>query len=304
MRDSYAHRSIFVRRRRGFTLVELLVVIAVVALLVGVLLPALGHARKCALFTGELSAGRQMLTGYTMYTGDNDDRLMVGYPSAEMLQRGVVRARDEAGDRIDRMAGVPIAAAQRYTWRLLPYLDFQIKGLYRDGDTVENLRGNTRDYTYAVSVAPRMGLNQAFMGGSADSGDPLGYAHNPGLEDQIRSVWGNSWYARRMADVRRPSLQIVFAQSTGNDPFSGAELDGYYRVSAPYALGRLWSEEEPVGLADEEAIDYGNVDFRFMKRAAVANADGSAAGVGYADLLDMRRWSPQADEPDWSLPTP
>ncbi len=59
----------------GFTLIELLVVISIIALLVGILLPALGAARKSAKKAQCLSQLRQIATGIVNYTGGWDDRL-------------------------------------------------------------------------------------------------------------------------------------------------------------------------------------------------------------------------------------
>jgi len=59
----------------GFTLIELLVVISIIALLVGILLPALGAARKSAKKAQCLAQLKQIATGIINYTGDWDDRL-------------------------------------------------------------------------------------------------------------------------------------------------------------------------------------------------------------------------------------
>jgi prepilin-type N-terminal cleavage/methylation domain-containing protein/prepilin-type processing-associated H-X9-DG protein len=63
------------KQAAGFTLIELLVVISIIALLVGILLPALGAARKSAIRAQCLSQLRQLALGATMYTNDWDDRL-------------------------------------------------------------------------------------------------------------------------------------------------------------------------------------------------------------------------------------
>ena len=62
------------QRTRGFTIVELLVVISIIALLVGILLPAIGKARDSARLRQSSSNLRQLALAHQMYASEWNDR--------------------------------------------------------------------------------------------------------------------------------------------------------------------------------------------------------------------------------------
>lgn len=59
------------KRKSGFTLVELLVVIGIIALLISILLPALGKAQESAKNIKCANNVRQLIVGSTMYANDH-----------------------------------------------------------------------------------------------------------------------------------------------------------------------------------------------------------------------------------------
>ncbi len=70
-------------KNKAFTLIELLVVISIIALLIAILLPALGKARESAWSIQCLSQVKQMGVAQTAYNGDNN-----GYFTPSSLETG------------------------------------------------------------------------------------------------------------------------------------------------------------------------------------------------------------------------
>lgn len=272
---------------RGFTLIEMLVVIAIISTLIAILLPSLSYARKCAVITGELSAGRQFILAHQMYTNDFDGRLLPGFASGSMIRRGDVIARDMNGKRLEG------ESARRYPWRLLPYVSYDLGILYRDRDRIEQLKDQTADFHYAVSIAPRMGLNHQFVGGSSESS----LHDSPRTRQAYDKLFGKNWCAKRVSQVRQPSKQLVFASADGDDPKNGLPLDGYFRIDPPNFPDRKWQIERP-----HESTPYGQVGFvtfRFLGKAVTSMLDGHSETLDWEEMQDMRRWAPRATSADW-----
>lgn len=64
------------RRDRGFTLVELLIVIGIISVLISILIPAISKARASAVRTQCLANIRQLVIAQTAYAADQDNYLV------------------------------------------------------------------------------------------------------------------------------------------------------------------------------------------------------------------------------------
>jgi prepilin-type N-terminal cleavage/methylation domain-containing protein/prepilin-type processing-associated H-X9-DG protein len=276
---SMARMNLRFSLNRGFTLLELLIVITVIGILSSLLLPALARGKQKARQINELSAGKQLILSWQLYADEHEDSVLPGYSSQ-------VEAFDNHGNPL----GSPIR--DRYPWRLAPQLGNSFRSIYvnesrRFLDEAEMM--SHADYVYRSSLYPSLGYNSVFVGGDEQK-------FNPAL---AAASYGTDWLVTRTSQIRQPAELIAFA-SARSQPGGSRDEFGYYVVYPPYLKNRQWESSFDAGSPPEK---FGYVHPRWSGRAIAAMADGHAETFNQTELQDMRRWCNAADRPDWTLST-
>ena len=270
--------------RGAFTLVELLVVIGVIAVLVGILLPALSKARRQAKAAQELSNVRQVVTSYLNYTTDNRGWLVPGHWS----KLGPVK--DQFGN------SVFAEAARRWPWHLIASARYQIiRSMYVDERAVQMLESNSPSsmWNYAASLCPSYGLNTNNLGGDRESEN----MNNPGYAKRITQV-PNATQMIVFASARFPAGELAEMSSAESAPF----VSGSWKISAPInqsfnTVSGTWANAADVSWSPDRYSDAGDPSLwgflhpRANGKVACAFLDGHAELKTVDELRDMRHWN-------------
>lgn len=258
--------------RPGFTLVEMLVAVAIVAALATITTAGVQHARHKVALATEINAARNLSIAYAGYAAEHSGNLLPGYrtdPAATNLR----------GELLHH----PVNA--RYPWRLAPYAP-KIEGILLYNGNEKLLDGGNSDYL--VSVRPNLGINDIFVGGHHGSGSPL--RPSPRMIEAL-----GKFHVTRMSEAFNPSRLIVFASARNSRGDTGN-----FEVQPPNTIAPQWTGE--AFSRSSSPSDHGFVDFRWSGKAVVATLAGGVELLDEDQLRDMRRWSNQAarrNDPDF-----
>jgi len=208
-------------RKRGFTLVELLVVIGIIALLISILLPSLNKAREAANRTACASNLRQIAMGILMYTNDH---------------KGVFPAHHLGTTNESRGGGAHWLVMGQPLPYLVPYYSLEGQEQRFLNPWIKPKDSNFNIYS-CPTAAPRFEGHVAFPGTTPFEVYGTSYSYIGGVAAEpvqypVRAsipLPYNNWalWGSKISRIRRSSMQVMAAE---------------------WAWTWLWFEDNPIWL--------------------------------------------------------
>jgi prepilin-type processing-associated H-X9-DG protein/prepilin-type N-terminal cleavage/methylation domain-containing protein len=232
--------------RQAFSLVELLIVIGIIALLIGILLPALSKARQQSQQIVCASNIRQLVLANSLYAADNHSFCVIA--SADMF--------DDLGDGEGghyRWHGSRAAAGQPFNpalGPLAPYLglDGRVKQCPLFDASIGAATGNNFE-----DGCGGYGYNESYVGGRSDL-----YGFCP--EAVATSA--------KIPQIIHAAGTILFSDAGMAQPFGNGVIVTEYSFCEP-----PWIQENP-GPPSSTDQSWPSIHFRHHGRANIAWADG------------------------------
>lgn len=271
-------------QKKGFTLIEVLVVIAVISLLLSIIMPALRSAKIQSQGVVCVSNLRGLLQAYLSYSVENDGRLVSGN-----VPRYATQGMDISGTRKDYWVQPPQNLQWQYTGEPSgpPTLQEKQLGI---------MRGAIFPYVGEVTAYHCSGDLSRKLVPNGVNPFPDNYSYRSYSVSELLNGWKNSPFAvTKITEIVNPGLKFVLLGTTDTRGWNMGSWNFDFDSSPPmsdtvavwhrdrsgfgfadgHGVLHKWEDEYIINSANDPAVDWfkyndpGSDDFIFLKRGYI-----------------------------------